>query len=131
MSEMIQAQYAQIKIIEAVCMQSLSNIRIIFLICIILFSTCTLAAPHMIPGSIPVDLYIYKKMQMKRIYLQKVFLSRQAKAYMAIHAKNLNAEKVTANLLPANIELGMENVPVLDQGNHGTCVTFAVTATID
>ncbi len=28
-------------------------------------------------------------------------------------------------------QLGMNNVPVFDQGNHGTCVTFAVTAALD
>lgn len=30
-----------------------------------------------------------------------------------------------------NIQLGMNNVPVLDQGPHGTCVTFSATAAID
>lgn len=29
------------------------------------------------------------------------------------------------------IQLGMSNVPVLDQGLHGTCATFAATAAID
>ncbi len=29
------------------------------------------------------------------------------------------------------VELGMNNVPVLDQGYNGTCVTFAATAAID
>jgi len=33
--------------------------------------------------------------------------------------------------LPASIDLGMSNVPVLDQGHHGTCVTFAVSAAVD
>lgn len=31
----------------------------------------------------------------------------------------------------SSIQLGMNNVPVLNQGNHGTCVTFAATAAID
>jgi len=30
-----------------------------------------------------------------------------------------------------SVQLGMNHVPVLDQGRHGTCVTFAITATID
>jgi len=30
-----------------------------------------------------------------------------------------------------NVQLGMNNVPVLDQGPHGTCATFANTAAID
>ena len=29
------------------------------------------------------------------------------------------------------VQLGMNNVPVLNQGSHGTCVVFAVTAAID
>lgn len=29
------------------------------------------------------------------------------------------------------VDLGMANVPVLDQGNEGTCVTFSTTAAID
>ena len=33
--------------------------------------------------------------------------------------------------LPSRIILGMNNVPVLDQGLHGTCVTFAETAALD
>jgi len=32
---------------------------------------------------------------------------------------------------PSSIQLGMDKVPVLDQGMQGTCVTFAVTAAID
>ncbi|KAB8039611.1 hypothetical protein GCL60_04960 [Silvanigrella paludirubra] len=30
-----------------------------------------------------------------------------------------------------SVDLGMGNVPVLDQGAHGTCVTFAATAALD
>ncbi|MCC5791038.1 MAG: C1 family peptidase [Legionellaceae bacterium] len=37
----------------------------------------------------------------------------------------------TPQKLPENIQLGMNHVPVLDQGAHGTCVTFAVTAAYD
>jgi C1A family cysteine protease len=33
--------------------------------------------------------------------------------------------------LASSINLGMNGVPVLDQGEHGTCVTFASTAAID
>ena len=32
---------------------------------------------------------------------------------------------------PIHKQLGMNNVPVLDQGHHGTCATFAVTAALD
>lgn len=37
---------------------------------------------------------------------------------------------ITSNI-PHSIDLGMNNVPVLDQGIHGSCVTFAVTAALD
>jgi len=33
--------------------------------------------------------------------------------------------------LPSIVQLRMNNVPVLNQGSHGTCATFAVTAAID
>lgn len=33
--------------------------------------------------------------------------------------------------LPKKVQLGMANVPVLDQGLHGTCSAFAVTAAVD
>ncbi len=35
------------------------------------------------------------------------------------------------NTLPTEKDLGMNHVPVLDQGHYGTCVTFAITAAID
>jgi len=33
--------------------------------------------------------------------------------------------------LPRQVQLGMNQVPVLDQGPYGTCVTFAITAAVD
>lgn len=33
--------------------------------------------------------------------------------------------------LPNKVQLGMSNVPMLDQGPHGTCATFAVTGALD
>ena len=33
--------------------------------------------------------------------------------------------------LPTQVQLGMNQLPVLDQGSYGTCVTFANTAAID
>jgi hypothetical protein len=33
--------------------------------------------------------------------------------------------------IPTKIYIGMNGVPVLDQGKYGTCVTFAITAIID
>lgn len=39
--------------------------------------------------------------------------------------------KLNATDLPSAISLGMNGVPVLDQGFHGSCVTFATTAAVD
>lgn len=38
---------------------------------------------------------------------------------------------VRFNESPSAKDIGMENVPVLDQGSYGTCVTFASTAALD
>lgn len=68
------------------------------------------------------------------IQLMKLALSTDA-------LKNLNtrAMQVQHNTrwgdnvtnLPKRVQLGMNRVPPLNQGSHGTCVTFAVTAAMD
>lgn len=75
----------------------------------------------------------------KTIQLLKIQLSEEAKA--RLHAQSQDAlyhkrqfslkESIENNPLPATVLLGMNHVPVLDQGIHGTCVTFAVTAGVD
>jgi hypothetical protein len=69
------------------------------------------------------------------ITLLKIELSDVAKARIddrvsdsLAQANGLSVKNVT---MPASVQLGMANVPVLDQGMHGTCVTFANTAAID
>lgn len=61
------------------------------------------------------------------------------------HSKTLEFELIQANpsahlanikhpqldVLPQQCNLGMANVPVLDQGRHGSCVTFAITASLN
>jgi hypothetical protein len=42
----------------------------------------------------------------------------------------LNLQSASSRL-PSQVQLGMNNVPVLDQGPHGTCATFATTAALD
>jgi hypothetical protein len=42
-----------------------------------------------------------------------------------------NDDRLMTQNQPTYKQLGMNNVPVLDQGNHGTCTTFAVTAALD
>jgi hypothetical protein len=73
----------------------------------------------------------------KIIQLLHVQLSEEEKKRLTLRAEKLLAPKnqallptVNANGLPAK-QLGMNRVPVLDQGMHGTCVTFAVTGALD
>lgn len=73
------------------------------------------------------------------IKLLKVTLSERAKRTMTQRAHQAEARNgaFAANSMaaygrfPARVQLGMNNVPVLDQGVHGTCVTFAITAAMD
>lgn len=74
----------------------------------------------------------------KPVTLFQIKLSDHAKNILhkrVINSLERNANKVTAQTtplnLPKNLQLGMNKVPVLDQGQHGTCVTFAVSAAID
>lgn len=73
---------------------------------------------------------------LKPVLFQHVVLSPAAKQYLAQtigkigNAKHKLAAE-TASTLPPAVSLGMNKVPVLDQGRHGTCVTFADTGAID
>jgi len=72
----------------------------------------------------------------KTIKLLHVQLSDKAKQTLTKKAKKTN--QLTTNTpsndsttTPKAVKLEMNGVPVLDQGGHGTCVTFATTAAID
>lgn len=47
------------------------------------------------------------------------------------HQIQTQKKQFSDDAFPKNMDLGMENVPVLNQGIHGACVTFAATAAID
>ena len=68
----------------------------------------------------------------KHIQLLKIELSEKAKATLV---KKAVTSSTQSNLFSVNsskkIELGMGTVPVLDQGNYGSCATFANTAAVD
>ena len=70
---------------------------------------------------------------LKKIKLLNFKLS--TKAIDALRVKNTltsPAHYLRANTpTPSEIQLGMNGVPVLDQGRFGTCVTFADTAAVD
>ncbi|MFC3908861.1 peptidase C1 [Legionella dresdenensis] len=73
----------------------------------------------------------------KTISLLKVNVSEKAKQHFINQAKAINSNRMLLKSnavryeLPEQVQLGMNDVPVLDQGVHGTCVTFAVTAAYD
>jgi hypothetical protein len=68
----------------------------------------------------------------KVVLLQKVKLSKAAVKQMANVAQTIKqTNKTSKDLNGESMELGMGNVPVLDQGMHGSCVTFANTGAID
>lgn len=68
----------------------------------------------------------------KHIVFEKIVLSPQAKQwFVTSHTDSHQPASLTIDGLPAQIHLGMNGVPVLDQGRHGTCVTFATSGALD
>ena len=67
------------------------------------------------------------------VVLERIKLSESAYAYLKNSIHTADASRFTAsNLgLPSHVDIGMNDVPVLDQGQHGSCVTFAVTGGLD
>lgn len=68
----------------------------------------------------------------KEVVLMNLFLTPKERA---IFFNSTASDELTKNLsqfqIPAKFDVGMNGVPVLDQGRHGSCVTFAVTAAIN
>jgi C1A family cysteine protease len=72
-----------------------------------------------------------------------VYLTRGFKIIGLIQAQFTNQEAIILqqqihqplilkdNLLPHQVELGMNQVPVFDQGIHGTCATFSTISALD
>lgn len=75
--------------------------------------------------------------QPKSVTLLKVELSEHAKETLAERLKNIKPQQhmrfttPQSSELPARVQLGMNHVPVLDQGQHGSCAMFANTAAVD
>lgn len=73
----------------------------------------------------------------KQIALLRLNLSNQAKSSMkdrlqaTLVEENSTGELSVSQSKQFQIDLGMNDVPVLDQGMHGTCATFANTAAVD
>ena len=88
-----------------------------------------------VKGTIEHDLV--NKATTKKLKFLQISLTKQAKKNFkqAITTQLKQQGKpqlaVKSSRLPAHVQLGMNHVPVLDQGFHGTCVTFAVTGAFD
>lgn len=78
-----------------------------------------------------------KQPSVKTVMLQRLTLSAKAKEHLTQQVTaTLNPLTVSAvaegdSSSPTKMQLGMNKVPVLDQGAHGTCATFAVTGALD
>ena len=70
----------------------------------------------------------------KFVTLPEYQLSEEVQHLIYQHAQEALKPKTSHILSSQQLkkkQLGMKNVPVLDQGEHGTCATFAVTAAAD
>ncbi len=74
----------------------------------------------------------YTKTQI--VYVQNVRLSLEAQQILKKRIEHISEELILElgdAAVPSFINLGMNGTPVLDQGAHGSCVTFAITAAFD
>ena len=104
-----------------------------------LSSSLAFAAPFSIDGEVDIKIQpqsngfaALKPLQFK---LPRIKISPDAKDYLVKQLKtyprsNLQSHALMGEL-PPKVELGMEGTPVLNQGMHGSCVTFATTAALD
>lgn len=72
----------------------------------------------------------------KKVYLMNIKMSADEKKKFFDYKSTADSTSnfklaATAATLPTKYDAGMNNVPVLDQGAHGSCVTFANTAAVD
>ncbi len=102
-------------------------------------AACAYAEPNLriegnLPGYVPIfasnSITGARISELKPITFQRIVLTPQTQQYL-IQQLAQPAPKVTTTNLPPRVSLGMNNVPVLDQGQHGTCVTFASTGALD
>lgn len=112
--------------------------KLINLAVLSLSSSLAFAGPLTLKGE--VDVHITPKnpsgvAQSLTFKLPKYELSTEAKSYLREQLSEYPKNGInTANFsseLPRKVKLGMQLTPVLDQGYHGSCVTFAVTAAIN
>jgi hypothetical protein len=56
---------------------------------------------------------------------------QERRQFIQFSPKKAELIRQAQTALPASVNRGMNGVPVLNQGQHGSCVTFAITAAID
>lgn len=83
--------------------------------------------------TVPVSSYQTATKATKDITLLRYRLTDNALKQLQERKQHINPSSFhfSAQNLPKRVQLGMNGVPVFDQGHHGTCVTFATTAAID
>lgn len=68
----------------------------------------------------------------KQVVLMKIKLTpKEKKMLLSYDPKRFRSLQSARSDLPSKADVGMNGVPVLDQGLHGSCVTFANTAAVD
>jgi len=78
------------------------------------------------------NMAIAQEQQTKPVYLMNIKLTpAQKNKFIQFDPTNKITLNAASGSEPKRVQLGMNNVPVLDQGQHGTCVTFAMTAAVD
>ncbi|MDI1353262.1 MAG: C1 family peptidase [bacterium] len=112
--------------------------KIINIAALSLSSSLACASPLTLSGEVEVQLapktingVVYPLIFKLPTYQLSVQAQHFLRQQLADYPKNKVYSSSYANELPRKINLGMELTPVLNQGRHGSCVTFAVTAAID
>lgn len=113
--------------------------KLINLAVLSLSSSLAFAGPVTLKGE--VDVHITPKQNISGVApdltfkLPKYELSSSAKSYLreqlSQYPKNAVNTASFSSELPRKVKVGMQLTPVLNQGYHGSCVTFAVTAALD
>lgn len=117
------------------------NLRSIMLVGTVLMTTAAVAQDIKLIGSIHQPLKSAQKYTLRgntqpsrAVSLLKIQLSPLTQKALGQKAEvilNTPNQSAPSSRYPSQVQLGMNGVPVLDQGALGTCVTFANTAAVD
>lgn len=97
----------------------------------LLFAATAEAKEVELTGTIPVVLSEELHAEPHIVYVQEMWLSNDAERVLAQRFDDPNNLMPEPLSVPARIDLGMNGTPAFDQGAHGSCVTFALTASLD